>query len=155
MSENLCRHTDKRDPQYRLSAGRVTPSCHLTANSRGRERGSLFAVPTRHIGSRYAPYGSVDHRASPPAGDVEEGMPGPVRLSDLVPGLEQLNHVLREMLHDIDHESGARRACDEKVHRLRVDRSADQPDYADSKLKNERGRQGSCDELSSAFLEIG
>ena len=85
----------------------------------------LSAAPQCHGGSRYTPCGSVDHRASSPAAVLEKEIKGPIRISDLESEVEQHDRVLREMRDEINNERDARRACEAKVQRLRVDRSDD------------------------------
>ena len=70
---DVSRRTGGRDPQRQSSAGNEVPSCHATADSRASEQDNLFAAPSRHGGSRYAPRESVDHRASQPTDVVEVG----------------------------------------------------------------------------------
>ena len=59
---------------------------------------------------------------------MEEGIPGPIHLSDLKSEVEQHDHVLCEIGGDIDHERDTRRAYKAKVQRLRFDRSDDRPE---------------------------
>ena len=71
----------------------MAPSCHATADRRTNE----LETPSRHGGSRYATRGTFDHRAITPADLAEEGMPGPIRSSDLESEVELHDPVLSEM----------------------------------------------------------
>ena len=153
-SSDGSRHTDERDPPHRGSAGSEAPSCHVTADTRASERDSSFAAPLRHGGSKYAPRESVDHRASPPAAVVEEGRLGPTRLSGLESEVAQHDRDLRDLSDRLDHERDVRRSLEQKVLRLRIDRSDDRSEYVHSLLESERGRHALRDELSSARREI-
>ena len=93
----------------------MAPRCHATAYSHASGRGSAFATPSRHGGSRYAPRESVEHHGSPLSAVVEEEIPGSIRLSDLELEVEQHDRVLREIRDDINHESDAGRACEAMV----------------------------------------
>ena len=103
------RRTGVRDPQRQSSAGNEAPSCRTTADSRVSERSNSFAAPSCHGASRYAPRGSVEHRASPPVAVVEEGKLGPTCLSGLESEVAQHDRDLRELSDRLDHERDVRR----------------------------------------------
>ncbi|CAI5743612.1 unnamed protein product [Peronospora destructor] len=129
-------------------------SRHATADSRASERGNSFAASSHHGGSRYAPRGNIDHRASPPAAVVEEGKLALARLPELESEVAQHDRVLHEFGDELDHERGVRRSLEKTVQRFRINRSDDRSESAISQLENERGRQALRDELLSARREI-
>ena len=148
------RRTGVRDPQRQASAGNEAPSCRTTADSRASERGNSFAAPSYHGASRYAPRGSVEHRASPPVVVVEEGKPVPSRLSELELAIDRHERILGELRDDADQDYNDRRHLEATVQRIRVHRSDDQSQYAFSQLENERTHQALRDELATARREV-
>ena len=85
---------------------------------------------------------------------VEEGRLGPTRLSGLESEVAQHDRDLRDLSDRLDHERDVRRSFEQKVLRLRIDRSDDRSEYVHSLLESERGRHALRDELSSARREI-
>ena len=101
-------------------------------------RDNSFLILNRHGGSRYAPQGNVDHRASPPKDVEEEEKPPPSRSTHHLDPHE-MDRAIVELREDLEHERDRRYALTDLVRKHRKDREADRvkdrADYALAQLQ--------------------
>ena len=146
--------TGGRDPQRQSSAGREAASCRATADSRASERGTLFAAPSRRVGSRYASRESIDHPAITPMDVVGAEISTLNRLLEL----EAEDHHLERHFHDLhDRVEQARQeriSLEASVQRYRLHRSDNRSEFSSSHLENERGRQAIRDEKADVRRQM-
>ena len=124
---------------------------------RATGRGSSSLILNRHVGSRYAPQGSVDHRVSPPKDVAEEERPPPDRSSHHLDHYE-MDRAIVELRDDLKHKRDRRYALTDSLRKHRKEREADRTKdcagYAVAQLQVEREVRSLFGELTTARGEI-
>ena len=114
-------------------------------------------ILNRHVGSRYAPQRSIDHRVSILKDMVEEERSPPSRSTHLLDPHE-INRAIVELREDLDHLGDRRYALIYSVRLIRknceADRAKHRANYATPQPQSERDVRSLVDELAAACREI-
>ena len=145
----MSRRIARRDRPHPSSAGSEGRSCSKRVDTPATGRCNSSLILNRHVGSRYASQGSVDHRVSPSKDVVEEEKYPPSRHAHHLDPYE-MDRAISKLRDDLGHEMDRRYALTDSLWKHHKDHEKDRADYASAQVQVERNVRSLVGELATA-----